>query len=324
MTQIDPILTTPERLDVAGVRSESTTFAWADLGIFCKTGIVKLVTVTSGVGFVMAALGRNWDVLDLVIKASACLIGTALTAAGANALNQVMEARRDGLMKRTQSRPLPTGKLSVAAGTLIGLAISLLGLGVLCVGATPWASLVSAVTIATYLLWYTPLKTVTPLATIVGAVPGALPPLVGWAAASSGPWGGLTELGGWTLFAFMFVWQIPHFLALAWKYRHDYAAGGYPVLPAVDPGGERTAWVTLTWSIALIPVSLSPVAAMPQLLGVLYISVAVLAGAWFLWAAIKMARLRTDHSARAVFLASIAYLPLVMLTMVADALLHRL
>ncbi|MBN8645928.1 MAG: heme o synthase [Planctomycetes bacterium] len=287
-----------------------------------KPGIVKMVTLSSAVGFVMAALVQPWTLGTLAVPGLACLVGTALSAAGANALNQVIEVERDARMLRTKGRPVPSGRMGEAAAGVSGIAMSLAGLFILCTLCNPWASLVSAVTIATYLFWYTPMKPVSPLATIVGAVPGALPPLIGWAAASEGhAYAGLLEPGGWTLFAIIFVWQIPHFLAIAWKFREDYAAGGHRVLPVVDPSGASTARSVVAWSLALVPISLVAVRTMPNRLGILYGAVALLAAGLMVVESVQLARVRSDANARRLFFASIIYLPVVLLGMVADAVL---
>lgn len=323
MSQLDRVIASPPAA-VLKPREVDRAGAARDLATFCKSGIVKMVTITGAVGFAMGALSRNWSTLDLVITGGATLVGVALSAAGANALNQVMERRRDALMHRTRERPIPAGRLTVSRGWWVGVMLCILGVLTLLVGANPWAAALSTASILSYLLWYTPLKPVTSLATLVGAIPGALPPLIGWSAAATSKWGGLDELGGWSLFAILFVWQVPHFLALAWKYRDDYTRGGYPVLPAGDVGGRRTARAVIIWTIAMLPVSLSPVYAMHGLLGPIYTVVALLAGAWFLYAAFMMARERTDRSARTLFFASIIYLPVVMLAMVGDALVSSL
>lgn len=292
-----------------------------------KPGIVKMVTMSGGVGFVMAAVGHEWSAPTLAVRALGCLLGTALSAAGANALNQVIEAQRDGMMKRTRHRPVPSRRMGELGAMSLGVALCVAGLGVLCVMCNAWSSLVSAVTIATYLFWYTPLKPVTPLATIVGALPGALPPLIGWAAASGDgatAWGGLLEAGGWSIFAIMFVWQVPHFLAIAWKYRDDYALGGHRVLPVVDPSGASTGRAAVVWSAALVPISLVPIRLMPDRLGVAYGVVALAAAAGMIVQSVKLARERSDASARGLFWASIVYLPVVLLAMVLDACLTAL
>ena len=324
MTQVEPRVH-PAMAAGALASDEPTRESMAAvLAEFVKTGIVKMVVITAGVGFAMAAMSRNWTTTDLLVSMAVCLFGTALSAAGANALNQVMEVSRDARMHRTADRPLPAGRLSMAHGWTIGVGLCAAGVGVLAIGNNVWAAGVSAVTILSYLLWYTPLKPVTPLATLVGSFPGALPPLIGWTAASSGEWGGLNELGGWSLFLLMFVWQVPHFLAIAWKYREDYARGGHAVLPVGDHDGRRTGRAVLFWTLALIPVSLAPGAAMPSLLGPGFLVVSLVCALLFAYTAIRMVIERTDASAKRLFLASIFYLPVVMLAMVADALIGRL
>lgn len=295
-----------------------------DVLVLSKPGIVKLVLVTTGVGFIMAAAARTPFRPEFLLTALWCLIGTALSAAGANALNQAFEVRRDSAMHRTRHRPMPAGRMSLSHGLAVGIALSALGLAVLAVGANLIAAAVSLATILSYVFIYTPMKPLSPLATIVGAIPGALPPLIGWAAASEGPARGLDHPGGWSIFAIMFIWQIPHFLALAWKYREDYARGGHMVLPVVDPSGARTALTSVVWSIALIPVSLIPVRAMPVPLGWPYAIVASAAGIWFAVRAWRLLSERSDANARALFLGSIVYLPLVLAAMVGDLLLSML
>lgn len=302
--------------------TDTSPRGWGAVVELSKPGIVKMVTLSSAVGFVMSALVQEWTMPRLAVSAAGCLLGTALSAAGANALNQTMEVERDALMRRTRNRPVPSGRMGEVSAMLAGVLLGVAGLGVLCLLCNPWASMVSAVTIATYLFWYTPMKPVTPLATIVGALPGALPPLIGWAAASPGqPWGGLNEPGGWAIFAIMFVWQIPHFLAIAWKYREDYAAGGHRVLPVVDPSGASTARSVVAWSLTLVPISLVAVRAMPERLGVVYSIVALLAAGIMVVESVRLARSRTDANARRLFFASIIYLPVIFMGMVGDAVL---
>ncbi|MBL0926673.1 MAG: protoheme IX farnesyltransferase [Phycisphaerales bacterium] len=304
---------------------------WRSAVELTKPGIVKLVTVTSAVGFALGALQRGWEGWSFIWMAAACIAGTALSAAGANALNQVIERRRDALMHRTRHRPIPGGRIAPLHGLALGTALSVVGVVALGLSLNGAAATVSAVTIVTYLFWYTPLKPHTPLATLVGAIPGALPPLIGWSAASLDPWASIVPigswellLGGWSVFLIMFVWQVPHFLAIAWKYRDDYARGGHMVLPVVDPGGGRTAAAVVMWSWALVAVSFSPVLAMPGRIGVLYAAIAFAAGMGMVWRAHKLARDRTDEAARGLFFASIIYLPVVLLILVTDGAMHRL
>lgn len=296
----------------------------ADLLELTKPRITRLVTITTAMGYGMAASPRmrgagldEW-LASLSVLAATC-VGTALSASGASALNEWWERDRDGLMHRTSDRPLPARRVTPGLAFGVGAALCVLGVALLGAAVNWAAAVVSAVTIATYLLVYTPLKPVTPLSTLVGAAPGALPPLIGWAAASAGPWHGLTEPGGWSMVAIMAVWQVPHFLAIAWMHREDYARGGHRVLPVLDEAGTRTAWTTLLWAVTLLPVSLFPVGAMPDRLGWGYSVVAVALGLGFLWPALRLAKRRTRADARGLFIASIVYLPLLFAAMVADA-----
>ncbi len=302
----------------AAVAFERPSLA-SDLIELSKPGIVKMVLMSTAVGFFLAAVGQSWALLPLLLLALSCGVGTALSAAGANMLNQVMEVRRDAIMARTLTRPLPAGRMPVSVGLLAGLTCSVLGIVVLLLGAGPTAAMVSLATIFSYTLIYTPMKPLSPLATLVGAVPGALPPLIGWAAASGEPFGGLLEPAAWSIFLIMFVWQVPHFLAIAWKYREQYGEAGHQVLPVVDPSGVRTGWTIMIWSLTLIPVSLAAVEFLDGRVGWLYAVVALVAGVMFLVPAVEMAADHSDRSARRLFIASILYLPVVLLALVIDA-----
>lgn len=285
-----------------------------------KPRITRLVTITSGVGFVLAALARPWTALELALAAAGCVLGTALSAAGANALNQWWEQDRDGRMPRTRRRPLPEGRLTPASVFWTGVALGVLGVALLWALCGPVPAAVSAATILSYLLVYTPLKPVTPLATIVGAVPGALPPLIGWTAGSGAPgWASLAEPVGWALFLILFVWQVPHFLAIAWLYRDDYAQGGYKVLPVVD-SGERTSAAILAWSVLLVPVTLAPSLMAGPGPGPVYGWIALLSGIAYLYFASRLAISRSRRDARTTFIASVIHLPILMVALVADPL----
>jgi protoheme IX farnesyltransferase len=291
-----------------------------------KPRITRLVTITSAVGFAMAAVYRSdWTIPNFVLTCLGTLIGTALSAAGANALNQWMERDRDARMKRTGSRPLPSGRISPATVFGCGLALSITGVACLWALSGVVPALVSLATILLYLLLYTPSKVITPTSTLIGAVPGALPPLIGWtAAAGTQPWSGLLDPSGWSLFLVMFVWQVPHFLAIAWMYREDYAAGGYRVLPVVDPSGRQTSAMILFWTLCLIPVSAAPALFMPDRLGLVYISFAVVSGLAFLYMAARAAWTRTRTDARRAFIASVIHLPVLLSVMVAQAIVTTL
>jgi protoheme IX farnesyltransferase len=241
------------------------------------------------------------------------LIGTALVAGGAAALNQAWERDTDGLMARTRIRPVAQGRLTVHEGMWFGVALTIIGLFELAVRANAVAAGVAAVTSASYVLAYTPLKKRTSLATLVGAVPGALPPVIGWAAAT-----GDITLPAIVLFGIVFFWQMPHFLAIAWMHRDDYARAGIPLLPVLEPDGRRTGHQALLYAAALWPVSL-----MPALVGVAdatYSVIATVLGLTFIWLSALFARERSINSARRLFLFSITYLPLLWAALVADRL----
>jgi protoheme IX farnesyltransferase len=274
--------------------ARATAADWLEL---TKPRITLLVVFTALVGFVTAAQAPGWSALLV-----AALAGTALVAAGASALNQVLERATDALMHRTRNRPIPAGRIRPAEATLFGALLTGAGLGLLGALCGPLSALVAFATWASYLFLYTPLKRRTHLATLVGAVPGALPPVIGWAAAS-----GRLEPGAFILFAIVFLWQIPHFLAIAWLYRDDYERGGLQVLPVIDREGVLTGRQAVIHSVALLVVSLAPVAA--GLGGTLYLAGAVVLGVALTLAALRFARARDLGAARFLFLASVLYLP---------------
>jgi protoheme IX farnesyltransferase len=312
-----------------GVTAAESAAGWRAVYELTKPRITRLVTITAGVGFVLGAVHQSWETWDLVGRAVGCGVGTALSASGANALNQWWERERDARMPRTCARPLPTLRISPGAALGWGLAFSAAGVGLLALlGAAP--ALVSLATILIYVLVYTPLKPVTTLNTLVGAVPGALPPLIGWTAAATGnlalgSGSGLAALGqagGWLLFLLMLVWQVPHFLAIAWMYKDDYAKGGYRMLPSADPDGRLTARTILIWAATLVPITLAPAMFLRDRLGVLSLAVALVSGGAFLWLCVRLVAQCERGRARAVFFASIAHLPLLLMAYVADAVLH--
>jgi protoheme IX farnesyltransferase len=241
------------------------------------------------------------------------LIGTALVAGGAAAFNQVWERDTDLLMKRTQGRPVPSGRMTATEGIWFGLVLSVAGVADLALAVNAMAASVAALTLLTYVLIYTPLKRRTSLATLIGAVPGALPPVIGWTAAT-----GTLSLEPLVLFGIVFLWQMPHFLAIAWLYRDEYAAAGIPLLPVLEPDGRRTGRQALLYAAALWPVSLMP--ALLGLAGSAYLALATLLGGGLIVLAARFARRRTMLSARQLFLFSIIYLPLLWGALVADRL----
>ncbi|HEX8877853.1 MAG TPA: heme o synthase [Phycisphaerales bacterium] len=291
-----------------------------------KPGITRLVTITSLVGFVLAALGTQWSYANLGFVAVATGLGTALSSLGANTLNEWMERERDARMPRTAHRPLPQARITPRQALVAGVIESVVGVTLLAACTNIWAALVSLACIVSYVAVYTPLKPRSPISTLVGAVPGALPPLIGWCAgagmSNAEGWFALTQLGGWSLFALMFVWQLPHFLAIAWMYREDYSLGGFKVLAVEDPTGVRTARGVLLWSLLLIPATLLPSYAMPARAGIVFAAFAIVSSLAFLYLAVRFAIDRTRPSARRVFLASIAHLPLLLIVLVAEAVLR--
>jgi protoheme IX farnesyltransferase len=273
---------------------QATPGDWLELA---KPRITAMVVFTALVGFVTASPGTPWTLL-----LAAALAGTGLVAAGASVLNQVMERDTDALMLRTRARPLPAGRIGPGAASGFGVLLTLSGLATLLWLSGPLPAAVACATWASYLFAYTPLKRRTPLATLVGAVPGALPPVIGWAAAR-----GSLDAGAFILFAILFLWQVPHFLAIAWLYRDDYARAGFPMLPVLDREGTFTSRQAVVHSLALLLVSLAPSAA--GLAGPAYLAGAFLLGAALTLFALRLARARDLASARGLFLASVLYLP---------------
>ena len=294
-----------------------------------KPRITKLVTMTAGVGFVLGVFGRGFGWGELAAVGAGCLMGTAASAAGANALNQWWECARDALMPRTASRPLPMGRLTSGAAFGAGVLCSVVGVGLLLALCGPAAALVSLATILIYVLVYTPSKPVTPINTLIGAVPGALPPMIGWCAAMGvgtpvmRVWYEPLMLGGgWSLFALMFVWQLPHFFAIAWMYKDDYAAGGHRMLSWYDATGRWTGLTIVATSALLVPATLLPVWALPGVLGVGYGVVAGVTGVVYLVLCLRLLRGMHRPAARRVFLASIIHLPVLLVAMVVEVLVR--
>lgn len=237
--------------------------------------------------------------------------GTALVAAGSAVLNQLYERDTDALMRRTRQRPLPDGRISNIDALIFGIALSVAGVVMLAVRANLLAAGLALATLVVYLLVYTPMKRQTPLSTVVGAVPGALPPLIGWTAAR-----GIVDAGGLSLFAIVFLWQIPHFMAIAWMYRDDYSKAGFPMLPVIEPDGRRAGRQAMIYALALLPVSL-----MPTWVGVsgwIAFAIAALLGIGLIVLSVRFAAARTDQSARTLFYATITYLPLLWIALIID------
>jgi protoheme IX farnesyltransferase len=281
-------------------RSRATDFI-----TLAKPRLNFLVVASSLAGYLMAG-GDSADVMRLMLT----LAGTALVASGASAFNQVIERGPDSLMKRTRLRPVPDGRLQPGESLLFATATSAGGLLILGAGVNLLSASVAGATLLTYALIYTPLKRHTSFATVVGAIPGALPPVIGWAAAT-----GSLDAGAWVLFGIVFLWQLPHFLAIAWIYREDYARAGFPMLPVVEPDGRSTGRQALLYCAALLPVSLAPT--LTGMTGPGYFAAALVLSLLFLGLTMKFARTRTISDARRLFFGSIIYLPILWIIMIA-------
>lgn len=276
-----------------------------DLLMLAKVRVNALVVLTTAGGYYMAHPAN----LDLAAFALTCA-GTALVASGAAAINQVYERDRDRLMDRTRHRPMADGRMAVSEGVMVSALLSIAGLGILWAFSTRAAAIVALGTLISYAAVYTPLKSRTSLSTVIGAVPGALPVLIGWAAVR----GNVTGIEPWALFLIQFLWQLPHFLAIAWIYREDYARAGMPMLTVVDTHGVMTGAQMTLWAAALIPFSLLPYLFHMTTVG--YALGALLLGVAQLLLAFGFARHRSIANARKLFLASIVYLPLLWILMV--------
>lgn len=281
----------------------------ADYLELTKPRITLMVVITAAAGFLLASSGA--PPFGLLFWA---LLGTGLLSAGASTLNQVLERGVDARMRRTSGRPVAAGRISAEEALAFGVTLSVAGLALLVWQVNLLTAMLGALTTASYLFLYTPMKRVTSLATIVGAVPGAIPPMMGWAALRDdlGP-------GAWALFGILFFWQLPHFLAIAWMYRTDYERGGFPLLTVRDPEGRRTARQMILWCAALVPVSLLPTVF--GLAGGLYFAVAFAIGLAYLAACVAFARDSSHQRARSLLLASVVYLPAIFGALLVDRLL---
>jgi protoheme IX farnesyltransferase len=272
-----------------------------------KPRITWLILMSTGIGFYFGHSGPlHWALL------LHCLLGTALIASGTATLNQWYERDADARMRRTASRPIPSGRIAPRNALWFGIALLVLGEVELALGVNPLTAWLGLFTVASYLLLYTPLKQKTWWSTTVGAFPGAMPPLIGFAAAR----GDLT-LESWALFAILFLWQFPHFYSIAWMYREDYGRAGIRMLPVVEPDGRSTARQALLFALILIPASLLP--GLLSMTGHWYLAAALLLGALFLRAAVRLQRDRSALNARGVLKASVMYLPLLYLALLLDS-----
>ncbi len=287
---------------------ESAKFA--DYLELTKPRLSMLSVLTAVVGYAVERPFAGWTAFGWV------LVGASLAAGGVASLNQWLEHETDARMKRTSDRPIPSGKVATGSAFVLGAAMCIFSLMLLFALVNGLAALFALLTMVAYLGWYTPAKRSSRWSTEIGAVAGALPPLIGTAAAANT----ITPLG-WILFGIMFFWQIPHFMAVAWTYRRDYAAVRFPMLPVRDESGAWVARWALTTTILLVIFSLLPCVLHRTTLW--YAAAAALFGGWMLWQAIAFLRpKRRDAAARQLFLASIGYLPLILAALVADRLIH--
>lgn len=290
-------------METASIAEKSWFAVYADL---FKARLTLLVLLTTLVGFYLGNRGPvdYWLMVHTVV-------GTALVAAGASAFNQLWERKFDAKMRRTRERPLPTGRLRPQTVLVLGCWLAVGGLVELTLCANVAAAVVAAASLLTYVFVYTPMKRVSWLNTLVGAVPGALPPLIGWTAARGG-W----SLEGLALFAIQAFWQIPHFMAIAWMYRDEYAKAGFKMLPVLEPDGRRTSHQALIFALALLPVSWCPF--LFHFAGPIYLAVAAVLGLAFVWYAVQFSRQLTLPRARQLFYFSLVYLPLLLTVMALD------
>jgi heme o synthase len=277
----------------------------ADFVELTKPRITILVLVTTLVGYYLGVE----KLLSLLLVHT--LVGTGLVAGGASAFNMYLERSLDAMMQRTRRRPLPAGRLQPGEALIFAVLISTAGMVYLYLLVNPLTSLLSAITFISYIFLYTPLKTRTWLCTLIGAVPGALPAAMGWAAAT-----GRLSAGAWILFGIVFLWQLPHFYAIGWMYREDYAVAGFPMLPVLDATGGRTSRQASLYILGLLGLSVLP--SVTGMAGLVYLAGALVLGLAFLWFGVRFAQLRDRLSARTLFFASIAYLPAVFLLMMVD------
>jgi heme o synthase len=276
----------------------------ADLFDLVKARLTSLVLLTTAVGFYLGSRSPvDYAALFRVV------FGTAAAAAGAAALNQWWERKADALMHRTRMRPVPAGRMRPAEALGLGLVFSIFGVGYLALACNALSAVLAAITIIIYIFGYTPLKRASTANTLVGAIPGAIPPVIGWAAAR-----GAIDSGAWSLFAILLLWQLPHFFAIAWMYREDYSRAGFRMVSSDDFSGERSASQSVFFCILLLVLG-----GLPAFVGIVkfaYLAIELVLGGLFIAVAMRFLKLRTAGAARALFVASIVYLPLLLAALV--------
>ena len=300
----------PSHADVAAQAPARAHSRTRDFVTLTKPRLNFLVLLTTAAAYSLGA-GPDSKLIDLVHT----LLGTFFVAGGAAALNQVWERQTDRLMRRTQWRPMANARMSVAQGTAFGILLSLAGAAELAYFINPLSASVALFTTATYIFIYTPLKLRTSLSTLAGALPGALPPVIGWTAATN-----TLSIEAWVLFAIVFMWQMPHFLSIAWMYRDEYARAGMPLLPVIEPDGRSTGRQAVIYAAVLIPVSMLPTGV--GLATVWYLVGAIVLGAMLMVMSLEFSVKRNVATARRLFFGSILYLPILWALLVFDHRVH--
>src|SRR5437762_1019865 len=296
----DAVIRDTTEVGTAARNSESARGRVLDFAELFKARLTLLVLLTTAAGFYLGAESPiNYAALFHVV------FGTAAAAAGAAALNQWLERKLDALMRRTRTRPVPAGRMRPAEALTLGVALSVLGVSYLGATCNALSATLAALTIVIYIFGYTPLKRASTANTVVGAIPGAVPPMIGWVAAR-----GAIEAGAWSLFAILLLWQLPHFFAIAWMHREDYSRAGFRMISSDDRSGERSASQSVFFCILLLVI-----AGLPTFLGIanfVYLAIELLLGGLFTAVAMRFLRMRTPSAARSLFIASIVYLPLLL------------
>jgi protoheme IX farnesyltransferase len=304
----EPILASLDVSAVQGRRIESSRVLF-DYWELTKPEINFLIAITAATGFWLGspAVVSHFPWMAFIHT----LLGTVFVAGGAATLNQLIELRYDAQMRRTARRPLPYGRIAPSRALWFGVLLSGFGVVYLAISTNALAALLAALTLLSYLFLYTPLKRITPLCTVVGAIPGAAPPLIGWAAAR-----GHLDPAAWVLFGIVFLWQFPHFMSIAWMYREDYARAGYVVLPTSDLKDRLVGWQSVLPALALFVVAIVP--ALRGQSGVVYFAGALVLGGVFIYYSTRFAFQRSIASARQLLFASILYLPVLFALLALD------